>query len=430
MRILHVNKFLYRKGGAEAYMLDLAALQEADGDVVGFFGMEHPDNPDLPLAALFPSRVEFDPPPATVAGKARAVARMIHSPAAQRGMREAIDRFRPDVVHLHNVYHQLSPSVLRPLGRLGVASAMTLHDYKLVCPTYQLLADGQVCQDCIGGSFMPAIRRRCNGGSLGASVVSAVESTVHRQLGSWNRVDVFICPSRFLRDRIAEAGLFPGRLRHVNHFVELDGPAPDGPRGGVVFAGRLSPEKGVDTLIHAMAEPELRDQGARLTVLGDGPERPSLEALAARIAPGAVTFMGRVSKDVVLATVARAAVAAVPSRWHENQPMSVLEAFACGTPVVATTLGGLPELIDPRADGALVAPDEPGALAQALARYVRDPGWAAHRGQAGRARLAAQFSTHAHLNAVRDAYDGASRRRGLGPADLAPDANAPVEAMS
>ena len=171
MRILHVNKFLHRRGGAEAYMEDVAGLQRGNGHRVAFFAMAHPDNRASEFERHFPSRVELNPPPRSLHGRAVAVGRMLHSPSARRGIEAVLEEFRPDVVHLHNVYHQLSPSILRPLKRRGVPAVMTLHDYKLACPTYRLLDHGEVCTACVGMRFHNAVLRRCEGGSLGASAV-------------------------------------------------------------------------------------------------------------------------------------------------------------------------------------------------------------------------------------------------------------------
>src|SRR5437763_11163179 len=148
VKILHVNKFLYRRGGAEAYLFDLAEMQRRQGHVGRFFAMAHPENERSELESLFPSHVEFAPPPASALGKIKAVGRMLYSPSARQGMEAALASVQPDVVHLHNIYHQLSPSVLRPLQ--GIPAVMTLHDYKLACPTYLFLDHGRLCEACLG----------------------------------------------------------------------------------------------------------------------------------------------------------------------------------------------------------------------------------------------------------------------------------------
>ncbi|GAA4727201.1 glycosyltransferase family 4 protein [Pedococcus ginsenosidimutans] len=411
MRILHVNKFLYRRGGAEGYMLDVVELQRRAGHEVELFGMAHPDNlVDLPLADTFPSHVELEPAPGGLAGLA-AGARMVWSPSSGRGMARAIERFRPDVVHSHNVYHQLSPSVLAAVRRAGVRSVMTLHDYKLACPSYQMLDHGRLCDACVGGSALNAVRRRCKSGSLAASALLSVESSVHRTMRAYDAVDTFISPSRFLAGVMARTGLAPERLVVLNHFVEVAPVVPAAHREGFVFAGRLSPEKGVDTLIHAMA---LLPPTIHLHVAGDGPERGDLTALAARVAPAQVTFHGRLDKERLRQVVAGSVATVVPSRWHENQPMTILESYAAEVPAVVTDLGGMPELVRDGIDGLVVAHDDPRALADALLRLHADPAAATAMGRAGRQRLADEFDPQLHLRRLEAVYRGEVAEPGAG----------------
>jgi glycosyltransferase involved in cell wall biosynthesis len=409
VRILHVNKFLYRRGGAESYMLDLARLQAAAGHRVEFFGMAHPGNPPYAYEADFPAHVALDPPPRRADQRVAATARMVWSPAARRGMEQVLGSFRPDVVHLHNIYHQLSPSVLRPVAERRVPAVMTLHDYKLVCPSYLFLAQGRVCEACLDGHFRHAVARRCKDGSLAASAVLAAESALHRRAGAYRPVQVFICPSRFLAAKIAQGGVYPERLEVLGNFVDtgdLPGRAPGRAAGadGVVYAGRLSIEKGVDLLVEAMG----RLGAGRLEVVGEGPERPRLEALAEARAPGRVRFHGRVPRERVLELLGSAAVAVMPSRCHDNQPMAVLEAFGCGVPVVASNLGGLPELVEGGC-GETVPPEDPGALAAAVGRLLADPARAAAMGRAARARAERDFTPARHLAGLERLYERATR---------------------
>jgi glycosyltransferase involved in cell wall biosynthesis len=409
MRILHVNKFLYRRGGAEGYMLDVAELQARAGHEVAFFGMDHPDNPPQRFAAHLPAFVQLEPPPPGARKRAAAAARMLWSTSSRRGIDAVVRDFRPDVAHLHNVYHQLSPSVLRPLAEHGVPVVLTLHDYKLACPSYQLLDHGRVCQACLGGRFHRAALRRCKDDSLGASLVLAVESAAHRALRAWEPVRTFISPSRFMAATMTRAGVYPERLRLLDHFVDARPlRAKAEPGGPVLYAGRLAPEKGVDLLVEAI---RLAGAGARLEVAGEGPERARLEALAAGRAPGQVRFHGRLAKDRLFELARSATVVAVPSRWHENQPMVVLEAFACGVPVVVTDLGGLPELVTPARDGAVVPAGDPRALAAALGGLLADPERALAMGRAGRAKVEERFAPERHLSRLERIYQEDSQRK-------------------
>jgi glycosyltransferase involved in cell wall biosynthesis len=401
MRILHVNKFLYRRGGAESYMEDLAELQIAAGHRVAFFGMAHPMNTHLEYAAHFPAYVELEPPPKSLSGRLRGVGRILYSTSASRGMEAVLADFRPDVVHLHNIYHQLSPSVLRPVARRRLPAVMTLHDYKLACPTYQFLDHGRICEACLGGHFHQAVRRRCKDGSRGRSAVVAGELYLHTITRAYSPVGIFICPSRFLERKMAQAGVFPPRLRHIPHFIDLARVAlKPSPGGAALIAGRLSPEKGVDVAIRAVGSlPQ-----AELDIAGTGPDEARLRSLAAQVAPGRVRFHGLISKEEVNRLMLAAAVAVVPSRWYENQPMVVLEALARGVPVVGSALGGLTELVELGRTGALVSPSDPDALAAALQPYLSDPahGW----GMRERARelARAEFSPERHLDRLQGAY--------------------------
>ncbi|MEQ7845642.1 glycosyltransferase [Nocardioides kribbensis] len=412
MRVLHVNKFLHRRGGAEGYMLDLAELQRVDGHEVAFFGMQHPDN-DVASVGRPPRHVEFDPAPSGTVARLGLLGRMVWSVPAARGMAAAIEEFRPDVVHAHNVYHQLSPSVLHAASSRGVPVVLTLHDYKLVCPTYRFLDHDAPCTACVTRGPWEAARRSCQGGSRAASAAAALEVDLHRRFGAYDAVDRFLAPSRFLGDQVAAAGVQAGRVRVQPNFAVLGAP-PEGPPADprLVVAARLSSEKGVDTLVRAVGALDLTAAGVAgpagpaggtagpvLDVAGDGPARAELERLAAAVAPGRVRFHGRLAREELHALMAGATASVVPSRWHENQPLSVLESQALGVPVVTTTLGGLPELVD-ETTGWLVPPDDPARLTEVLGAVLADPARARRRGLAGRARVARDHDPRTHLRSV------------------------------
>lgn len=395
MRILHVNKFLYRRGGAEAYMLDVARMQEDAGHDVAFFSMQHTENLASRYERWFPTQVEFEPPPTSLRGKVDGAGRLLWSRSAERGMDAVLRAFRPDLVHLHNVYHQLSPSILRPVRRRRVAAVMTLHDYKLACPTYRFLDHGEICEACVPRRFWEPILRRCNGGSLAASALNAVELTAHTYGRAYAPVGIFACPSRFLLGRMEAARVYPTRLRWIPNFVDVPAITPkQRPGGPAVFAGRLSREKGVDLLIRAVASaPDLE-----LDVAGDGPARPDLDRLTAELGVGdRVRFHGRLAAEPLHELLRGCAVATVPSRWNENMPLSVLEAFAAGLPVVGTDLGGVPELIEPGVDGEIVPANDPARLAEALTSFTSDPERALAAGRAGRAKAEREFAPDLHM---------------------------------
>lgn len=409
MKILHVNKYLYRRGGAEGYALDVAERQQARGHDVALFGMQHPQNPSLPLSDLFPPLLELDPPPEGLMAKASAAGRMLWSPSSRDGMARAVVRFAPDVVHLHNIYHQLSPSVLAPLRRAGVPAVMTLHDYKLACPSYEFMAQGSICEACIDGRFRHAVRKRCKDGSLSASALLAAESRVHRSTGAYDAVSLLLCPSRFLAGRMRAAGVYPDRLRVISNPVDaLAFSAQTAAGTGVVVAGRLARNKGVDLVVQAVG----RLPGARLHVAGEGPEREALERLAAELAPGRVVFHGRLPKPALSDLLRASAVAVVPSRWQENQPLSVLEAQAVGLPVVVSDLGGLPELVQDGVDGRVFASEDVDDLARVLDQLLSDAGVARALGARGREKVLREFGFDGHLDRLDALYAEAGAATG------------------
>jgi glycosyltransferase involved in cell wall biosynthesis len=323
-------------------------------------------------------------------------------------MDAVIADFRPDITHLHNVYHQLSPSVLAPLRRRRVPAVMTLHDYKLACTTYRFLDHGEICEACLPRRLWQPVIRRCNRGSLAASALSAIELTAHTVGRAYDPVSLFLCPSRFLLGKMREARVFPERLRHVPNFTDVRSiEAKREPGGDVVYAGRLSGEKGVDVLIEAIAA----QQGLSLHVAGDGPARGSLEELAARLGvSGRVRFHGRLEMHLLQELLRTSAVAAVPSRYHENMPLAVLEAFAAGVPVIVSALGGLPELIDPAVDGFVVPPNDPAPLGSNLSHLVGEPELAFAMGRNGRAKVERWFTADEHMARLMDLYAEAIQR--------------------
>lgn len=404
MRILHVDKFLYRKGGAPGYMIDLGALQQSAGHAVDFFSMSDPIR-NLPskFAPHFPPYIGLDPPAPGLLRRIKTFGRMLWSIDAARGMARTVDIFKPDVVHLHTIYHQLSPSILAPLARRKIPAVMTLHDYKLVCPTYARLDHGTPCDACITGTLFQAVIRRCKNDSRLASAALAFETALHRLLKAYDPVNIFICPSRFMHHSMSQAGIFTERLRHIPHFFDSKSlPSRMGAGDGIVAAGRLSMEKGFDLLIDAMGQLP----SERLTIVGDGPLETQLRHQAERIAPGRITFTGRLERDHVLQRLRVARVVAIPSRWYENQPLAVIEAMGCGVAPVVTTLGGAPELVSHGIDGWIAAPS-PESLAEALLVPLTNPTLAIEMGHAARKRIERDFDPALHLTRVFDAYSAA-----------------------
>lgn len=397
MKILVANKFFWSKGGSERVLFDLIRGYESRGHEVVPFSMRDVRNVPTPWETSFVSNVDY----ATLRGpiaRVGAALRAVHSFEAARKIEDLCRRTRPDVAHLHNIHHQLSPSIVGSLGALGIPVVFTLHDYKVICPNYLLFTEGAVCERCKGGRFYEAIRHRCLHGSIAASAAAAFESAVHRTLGTLKRrVRLFVAPSRFLGGKLVEHGFDAARVRFVPNGVDLAELAPAPTLGSkFVFAGRLAKEKGIANLLDAIA----RTARAELVVAGDGPLAEELRLRAGRDAPGRVTFVGTLERADVLRLVRDARALVLPSTWYENAPMSALEALGLGVPVIGSRIGGIPEMVREGESGLLVPPEDPAALAAAIDRLDADPELARRLGAGGREIVRREYSLDAQVETM------------------------------
>ncbi len=402
MKILQANKFYFMRGGAERYFLDLIELLPTRGHTVAPFSMRHPKNLPNPFSRTFVSRVDYAEEGGTLGALATA-ARTVYNRETRRKAAELIDRFRPDVAHLHNIHHQLTGSLLEALSAAGVPVVQTLHDFQWVCPVYTFVRDGKVCELCRHDRVFPAVQHRCHSGSLARSAVAALELKV----GVWrrwsDRVDRFLAPSAFLGAKVVEHGLPADRVETLGYCLQMAAYRPGGDRGNhALYAGRLSPEKGVGTLLEAAA----RVPGLSLRVAGAGPREPDLRRRADRLLPGRVQFLGHLEPEALRRELAAAAFTVVPSEWFENQPFAVLEAFAMETPVVGAAIGGIPELVIPDRTGMLFEAGSVDSLAEVLAAMQ---GRSDRRdlGRAARAWVEERFDPGRHLEALEAVYRSA-----------------------
>jgi glycosyltransferase involved in cell wall biosynthesis len=398
MRVVLANKFLYPRGGAERAVLTLGAELARRGHRVHYFGMQHPENAvggdDVELVRWRDYRQAG-------AARWRDAAAMLYSPSARRSFGRLLDRVRPDVVHVHNIYHQITPSILDAARQRGVPVVMTLHDYKLVCPRYDMLRHGKPCDACIEEGPSACVRYRCAGGSWGASLLLACESALHRARGSYDAVRLFLVPSLFLAGVLLRAGFARERLRHVPNFATAVASEPGVPEPGrFLYAGRLSPEKGVETLARAAS----RLRRGELVLCGTGPLEPALRALASAAPPGRIRLLGHLPAVELWRETARSSFVVAPSEWYENAPFAVLEAMALGRAVVASRLGGLPELVREEETGDLVPPGDEAAWTQALERGIESPERMRRMGDRARLRARDDFALDRHVDRVLHAY--------------------------
>lgn len=384
MRILLVNKFHYRKGGAETYYLTVGSELERMGHEVAYFSMRHPDNLPCRWDKYFVTQREYNNVKSPLKAARDGMA-LIYSPEAKRNFQALCEEFRPDVVHLNNVHRQITLSILDApyLRENKVPVFYTAHDYVTVCPGYLMLdGGGRVCDACLeDGRYRHCIERRCVKGSRAKSALAAMEASFNRAHKSNRRIDRVIAPSRFMRSKLIEGGWPEGKVVFLQNFADdaiLDraanagADATDRENPYLLFFGRLSAEKGVDTLLRAFdaALPSL-PLDMRLVVVGDGPDAADFKALASSLdCASRIEFAGYRTGVALQTYVERASLAIASSRWRENMPYSIVEAFAAGTPVVGTDIGGILELVTEGETGFECGPGSVESMARAIERSV------------------------------------------------------------
>lgn len=400
MKILLINKFFFPRGGADRHFFALKKLLEENGHEVVVFSMDHPDNTRSTFSGFFVSNVDFERVRFDWQG-VRAVGRMLYSFEARRKLRKLIERERPDVAHLHNIYHQLSPSILSVLTAYRIPVVQTLHDFKLISPNYNLYAHGGICRHALGGRWYECILHRCVKRSFAASFVEAIEMWFHRTLGLYERaVDRFIAPSQFLLDLVQRsAPSIASKLRLLPNFIELDDAQPPLADDALVYVGRLSEEKGVEDLVTAAAELPFP-----LHIVGSGPLEQRLRERVRSEGLARVTLLGRLDGDVLRETVQRARAVIVPSRCYENCPLVILEAYRASKPVIGTRHGGITELVRDGETGLLAMPNSIDDLKRCLKIMVDDPQHAREMGGNGR-RFVERFSSQHFYRKLMTIYE-------------------------
>ncbi len=335
-----------------------------------------------------------------LSGKIRAFACGIYSPSGRHDMARLIQEYKPDLIHVYEVYPFFSPWILVECRRAGIPVVMSCHDYRLTCPTAMHFCDGRICERCLRGREYWCLFRNCRG-NIFESLAHALRSTFARKLRLFHEnVSLFIILSEFARTRLIESGLPANRIVVLPNMAALDhqGLIPDG-RGYAAFAGRMSKEKGIDMLIAAARQlPELE-----IRLAGDGPLIPNI----IREAPPNMKFLGRIESEGMKTFYQNARFLVLPSKCFEMCPLVILEAMAYGLPIIAPSIGGLLELVEDGVTGLLFEPANSDDLAKKMKFLWENPGIGLRMGQAGREKAIREYSEDAYYNRLLAAYEKA-----------------------
>jgi glycosyltransferase involved in cell wall biosynthesis len=338
-------------------------LTEENWQVVPF-AMQHPQNIPSKYDQYFVEEIEYGKQYSFIRqiGNAQKV---IYSFEARRKIRALAEQYRPDIAHAHNIYHHLSPAIFSVLKDMGIPTVLTLHDLKIACPAYKMLAPDGLCERCNGGGLKNVVLRSCVKGSVILSSIVYLEAVLHKLLRSYSHsVDKFVVPSKFYQDKFVEWGWPREKLIYIPNFIDTTSiEMAQGKCGrAFVYMGRLAPEKGVATFIEAIVM-----AGAEGWIVGTGPEEAALKALAID-KKARVRFVGHQDKTALFSLIRQARAVVLPSEWYENAPLSIMEAYALGVPVIGAAIGGIPEMITPDKTGLLFESGNAAALANAMAK--------------------------------------------------------------
>jgi glycosyltransferase involved in cell wall biosynthesis len=338
----------------------------------------------------------------------RTARRMLYSSAKKRQVLAAMDRFGPDVVHMHNVYPSLGPAVLLAAQERGVPVVMTVHNLRLRCPNGLMFTDGALCRRCESGNYLNALMHPCFPTHKQAGAYATI-LWIHRFVMRLDdRVARFIAPSEFVRSRLQDWGIAEERIRFVRHFVEPSTPIPHAKSGAYgLFLGRLSAEKGLPILLQALQ----RAGDPHFLIAGDGPLRGDLERLAEALALLNTRFLGQRPREEVPDLLAGARYVALPSISEEASPLAALEALSAGRPLLVTDRGALPEFVAD-GEGLTCRPGDITDLSDKLLRLMDDEVY--RRASLRAARTArTTFTPEQHLASLEASYREVYETRSL-----------------
>ena len=399
-KLLSINNYYYLRGGAEFVFFEQNRLMEEAGFHVIPFSMKHPKNIETPWSENFIDEIEFGKD-YSLWDKIIRVPKVIYSFEAQNKLEKLINKTQPTLSHSHNIYHHISPSIFSTLKKHNIPTILTLHDLKLACPAYKMLTHDGICERCNTGTLFNAIKHKCIKDSTVLSSIAFIETAMNRLIGSYTKnVDKFIVPSRFYLEKLVEWGFSREKFIYIPNFVDLNKYEPDYSVGNnFLYFGRLGHEKGLSTLIKAAAIAQVP-----LMLAGTGPEEKTLKELAKKLNAN-VEFLGFLSGENLHAAVRSAKCVVLPSEWYENAPISIMEAYALGKPVIGANIGGIQEMIKQNQTGLGFESGSQEALSEALTKMNETPNTQIKSmGRAGRAWVESEFTSKLFTNRLLDLY--------------------------
>lgn len=369
MKILLVNKYHYVRGGSETYYFGLAQLLQKAGHQVIFFAMQDEKNLPCQQSEYFVSNVEFNGN-LSVKQKAKAAMRMVYSLEAKRKISALIEKEKPDIIHINLFHRVLTASIVDAAKKYQIPVIFTMHDLNCICPNHTMLDHGKICEACLHGSYLNCVKRVCFKDSRVKCMMAAIESEFNKLSGLYNKINLFITPSEFYKNKMMESDLTKSKVICLRNFLPEKAVVSENMerKHYYLYFGRLSEEKGVMTLLKAVQKvPEVQ-----LEIAGTGPIEEILQDYVREMQlQERVHFNGFLSGKALTDIIAGAKCIVLPSEWYENGPYSIMEAMAAGKPVIVSGEGGLPEIVKNGENGFICEAFNPSSLAECIQKMEK-----------------------------------------------------------
>jgi glycosyltransferase involved in cell wall biosynthesis len=388
MKIVMVHNFYRQAGGEDVVFQSEKRLLERAGHAV------------IPYV-----RSNMELKNDSLVGRIGIVAGMIWSQESRQRFAAILDAERPDVVHVHNTFMVISPSIYSACSERGIPVVKTLHNFRLLCPASSFFRNGMVCEECQNHSLFRSVVHGCYRNSTQASAAVALMLATHRALGTWQKsVTRYISLTHFAKEKFVRAGFPADKLVVKPNFADPD--PGERLRAGeyALFVGRIDQTKGTRVLLDAWNRLPVKYP---LHVVGDGPDQQEMEAQARELQFSEVTFRGRLSHAAAVEAVKRARFTIVPSTWYEGFPMCIVESFACGTPVLCSRLGGMSEIVDDQLTGLHFNPSDPQDLAKKVEWAWNHPVELARMGKVARRKYESDYTAEKNYSLLMEIYEQA-----------------------
>lgn len=399
MKILMVNKFHYLKGGSEKYYFDLANLLKENGHEVAFFSMKDEKNIKTDCKEYFVEPIDLN------TGSKLKAFDVIYSKDNKKKMEEALEDFKPDIVHLNNFQRQLSASIIEPIKKRNIPIVFTAHDVQAICPAITMMDnDKNICERCIGGKYSNCIKKKCNKGSTLKSAIGAIEGKYYRNKKIYTeKIDKIISPSEFYKSKFIEDGVQAEKVVAMHNFVDVEQYNVELQDDGyALYIGRLSKEKGILNLINAFSK---LDSG-KLYIAGEGSEKDNIEKIIRENnLEQRVELLGFLSKADVIDWTRRCRFTVVPSIWYENCPYSVMETLAIGKTVIGANIAGIPELVKDNRSGFIYKYDDINDLADKMRILFEDKSLAEEFGKKAKIDASEFYAKNVYYKKIMDIYE-------------------------